>query len=193
VKALRNSKGITMVEIMVSIVILVLLVLVIGVMLTASMRSTTYNEDRHIGDKLAEGLMEKVIEFAGTGANGFGALVPNNFNGAMPNQPAIPAVRQAIPNEPANDRIYNDFNGDGVADWGVGGKRTYVYQMIIDDIPVSGQTGFLKQVTIRIYFADQSNPAQPTVDLRRHRDPGGVSPRRFLSPLSEITTYVSLP
>ena len=177
---------------MVSIVILMMLMLGVGTMLTTSMRSTAYNEDRHVADKLAEGALERVIDFAAQGEANFNSLIENNHQGAIPAQPAIPGVRPAIPAEPPSDRLYNDFDGDGVADWGLGGKNIYVYQMLVEDIPVGGQTGLLKQITIRIYYARQ-NPAQAMVDSARHNNPGGPRPRRYDSPLSEATTYVALP
>ena len=188
----RNNRGFTLVEIMVSVVILVMLMLGVGVMLTTSMRATAYNEDRHVADKLAEGALERIIDFAGQGQAGFNSLVANNHQGAIPAQPAIPGVRPAIPAEPPSDRLYNDFDGDGIADWGLGGKNIYVYQMLVDDIPVGGHTGLLKEITIRIYYARQ-NPAQAMVDTTRHGNPGGRLPRRYNSPISEVTTYIALP
>jgi len=189
---LKNNRGITLIEIMVSVAILLMLILGVGTMLTTSVRATNYNEDRHVADKLAEGLMERIIDFAGQGTANFNSLIANNHQGAIPAQPAIPGVRPAIPAEPPSDRLYNDFDGDGAADWGLGNKNIYVYQMLVDDIPVGGQTGLLKQVTMRIYYAAQ-NPAQPQMDLRKHGNPGGQRPRRYDSPLSEITTYIALP
>ena len=191
-KIVKNEKGLSLIEIMVSIVVLMMLILGVGAMLTTSVRSTAHNEDRHVADKLAEGVLERTIDFATAGGANFAALVANNHQGAISAQPAIPGVRPAIPAEPPSDRLYNDFDGDGVADWGLGGKNIYAYQMLIDDIPVGGQTGLLKQVTIRIYYAGQ-NPAQSTVDLRKHANPGGQRPRRYASPLSEVTTYIALP
>ena len=189
----RDIQGFTLLEIMVSVVILVALMLGVGASLTTSVRATSYNEDRHIADQLAEGLLEGVIDFAAQGATNFSALVPNDFQGSISeNQPAIPGVRPAIPNEPTSDRLYDDFDGDGTVDWGLGGKNIYVYQMIIGDVPVGGATGFLKQVTIRIYYAQQ-NPAAATVDPARHNNPGGQLPRRFSSPLADVTTYIALP
>ncbi len=188
----RNSKGFTLIEIMVSVVILVMLMLGVGAMLTTSMRVTAYNEDRHVADKFAEGLLEKIIDFAAQGEASFNSLIANNHQGAIPAQPAIPGVRPARPAEPPSDRLYNDFDGDGIADWGLGGKNIYVYQMLVDDIPVGGQTGLLKEITIRIYYARQ-NPAQAMVDITRHANPGGPRPRRYNSPISEVTTYIALP
>jgi len=190
--SLRDNKGITLIEIMVSVVILTMLILGVGAMLTTSMRVTSYNEDQHVADKLAEGVMERIIDFTSQGSANFNALIANNHNGAIPAQPAIPGVRPAIPAEPPGNRLSNDFDGDGIADWGLGGKTIYVYQMLVDDIPVGGQTGLLKQVTIRIYYAAQ-NPGQPNVNLRKHRNPGGPRPIKFGSPLSEVTTYIALP
>jgi len=189
---MRNEKGFTLIEVMVSVVILLMLILGVGAMLTTSMRATAYNEDRHVADKLAEGVLERTINFAAQGSTNFAALKENDKPGAIPAQPAIPGVRPAIPAEPPSDRLYNDFDGDGVADWGLGNKNIYVYQMLVKDIPVGGQTGLLKQVTVRIYYAAQ-NPAQPAVDLNKHANPGGPMPRRYTSPLSEITTYIALP
>jgi len=191
-KTQKKNEGFTLIEIMVSIAILMILILGVGSMLTTSVRVTSYNEDRHLADTLAHGVMERIIDFAAQGSNNFNSLVENNRQGAIPAQPAIPGVRPAIPAEPPGDRLDNDFDGDGVADWGLGGKNIYVYQMLVDDIPVGGQTGLLKQVTIRIYYAAQ-NPAQPRVDGRRHRNPGGPMPRRYDSPISEISTLIALP
>jgi len=190
---LGNDRGLTLIEVMVSVAILVMLMLGIGAMLTTSIRVTAYNEERHIADELAQGVMERIVDFAAQGSVNFNSLIANNHPGAIPAQPAIPGVRPAIPAEPPSDRLYNDFDGDGVADWGIGGsKNIYVYQMLIDDIPVGGQTGLLKQLTIRIYYAGQ-NPAQPRVKQNRHRNPGGPMPRRYDSPISELTTYIALP
>jgi len=177
---------------MVSLVILLFLVLGIGAALTVSIRSDTYNQERHLADKLAEGVAERITDFASQGSANFNALRANNFQGAMPAQPAIPGVRPAIPAEPPSDRLSDDFDGDGVADYGMSSKNLFVYQLLIDDIPVGGQTGLLKQITIRIYYADQ-NPAQSGVDLRKHPNPGGQRPRRYGSPLAEISTYIALP
>jgi len=188
----KNDRGLTLVEIVVSLSILVLLILSIGAALTNSIRSDTYNQERHIADQLAHGLSERLIDFAAQGTASFNALIANNFNGTMPTQAAIPGVRPSIVNEPANDRLYNDFDGDGVADFGLGSKNIYVYQMLIDDIPIGGQTGFLKQVTIRIYYANQNaNPAQ--VNQVRHPVAGGTVPRRLGAPISEVSTYISVP
>jgi len=189
---LTNNKGLTLIEIMVSVAILVVLMLGVGMMLTTSMRATVYNEDRHIADKLAEAVLERTIDFAAQGSVSFYALIENNHQGAIPAQPAIPGVRPAIPAEPPSDRLYNDFDGDGVADWGLGSKNLYVYQMLIDDIEVGGRDDLLKQVTIRIYFAAQ-NADDPDVDQTRHPNPGGQRPRRYESPLAEMTTYIALP
>ena len=191
-KAFADDRGITLIETMVSIAILMFLILGVGTMLITSIRATTYNEERHVADKLAQGVMERIVDFARQGSANFNSLVPNNHQGAVPAQPAIPGVRPAIPAEPPSDRLYNDFDGDGVADWGMGSKNIYVYQMLIDDIPVGGQTGLLKQVMIRIYYAGQ-NPAQPQVHGSKHQNSFGPRPRRYESPLSEITTYISLP
>ena len=188
----RNDHGLTLVEIMISVAILMLLILGIGAMLTTSIRANTYNQERHIADKLAQMVMERIIDFAAQGTVNFNSLVENNHQGAIPAQPAIPGVRPAIPAEPPSDRIYDDFDGDGLADYGMGSKNVYVYQMLIDDIPVGGQTGLLKQLTIRVYYADQ-NAGNPGVDLSKHPNPGGQRPRRYGSPLSEICTYISLP
>jgi type II secretory pathway pseudopilin PulG len=189
----QNERGFTLIEVLVSVAILMLIILGIAATLTTSIRADTLNQDRHVADKLAQGVLEKIVDFAAQGSANFSAFIANNFNGAMPNQLAITGVRPAILAEPANDRIYNDFNGDGAADYGIGTKTIYVYQLLIDDISVGGQTGLLKRVTVRIYYADQSNPAQARVDLRKHADPGGAFPRRFGSPLSETCTYVALP
>lgn len=188
----RDDRGLSLIEIMVSIAILSLLVLGIAAMLTVSIRSDTYNQERHLADKLAEGVAERIIDFASQGSANFNALRANNFQGAVPAQPAIPGVRPAIPAEPPSDRLYDDFDGDGVADYGLSSKNMFLYQLLIDDIPVGGQTGLLKQITIRVYYAEQ-NPAQPGVDLRKHPNPGGQRPRRYGSPLAEISTYIALP
>ncbi|GAB4337245.1 MAG: hypothetical protein Kow0099_10550 [Candidatus Abyssubacteria bacterium] len=190
--AMRNERGLTLIEVVISMAILMLLVLGVGAMLTISVRSDTYNQERHIADTQANMVLERIVNFAASGTASFDALIANNFQGAVPAQPAIPGVRPAIPAEPPSDRLYNDFDGDGVADYGFGSKNIYVYQMLIDDIPVGGQTGLLKQITIRIYYADQ-NPGQAAVDLRKHPNPGGLRPRRFGSPLAEVCTYVSRP
>jgi len=191
-RIVRDNRGLTLVEIAVSVSILVLLMVGVGAMLGTSIRADTYNQERHIADRLAQGLMESVLHFAAQGTGNFAILIANNFAGAMPAQAAITGVRPAIPAEPANNRIYDDFNGDGVVDYGQGSKNIYVYQLLIDDIPVGGQTGLLKQVTVRIYYAAQNaGPAQ--VDLTRHADPGGAMPRRFGSPLAESTTYIAQP
>ena len=189
---LTNNKGLTLIEIMVSVAILVVLMLGVGMMLTTSMRATVYNEDRHVADKLAEAVLERTINFASQGSVNFYSLIKNNHQGAIPAQPAIPGVRPAIPAEPPSDRLYDDFDGDGVADWGLGSKNIYVYQMLIDDITVGGRDDLLKEVTIRIYFAAQ-NAGRANVDLTKHPNPGGQRPRRYGSPLSEMTTYIALP
>ena len=188
-----NNRGFTLVEIAVSVAILSLLLVGIAAMLGTSIRADTYNQERHIADRLAQGLAERILDFAAQGAaNNFADLIDNDFAGGMPHQDAIPGLRQAIPNEPANDRIYDDFDGDGVVDYGQGSKNIYVYQMLIDDIQVGTRTDLLKEVTIRIYYAVQNaGPAQ--VDLARHADPGGAMPRRFGSPLAEVCTYISRP
>ncbi len=191
-EAVRSEKGLTLIEVVISILILMFLMLGVGAMLTVSMRADTYNQERHLADTQANMVMERIVNFAASGTASFDALVANNFQGAVPAQPAIPGVRPAIPAEPPSDRLYDDFDGDGATDYGFGSKRVYVYQMLIDDIPVGGQTGLLKQITIRIYYAGQ-NAAQPRVDLRKHPNPGGPRPRRYGSPLAELTTYVARP
>ena len=191
-KRSSNNRGLTLIEIMVSVAILTVLILGVGAMLITSIRATTYNEDRHIADRLAAGLMEKIVDFAAQGSVNFNSLVPNNHQGAIPAQPAIPGVRPAIPAEPPSNRLHNDFDGDGVADFGIGSKNIFAYQLLIDDIPVGGQTGLLKEITIRIYYSNQ-NAGNPGVDSFKHPNPGGALPRRFTSPLAEISTYISVP
>ncbi|RJP18973.1 MAG: hypothetical protein C4520_13560 [Candidatus Abyssobacteria bacterium SURF_5] len=191
-RVVRDERGLTLVEVAVSIVILTLLLLGIGAMLTVSMRSAITNQERHLADSQARMVTERILNFAAMGSANFDALIANNHNGAQPAQPAIPGVRPAIPAEPPNDRLYADFDGDGVADYGIGSKRIFVYQLLIDDIPVGGQTGLLKQITIRIYYADQ-NPAQARVDTRKHRNPGGPMPRHYTPSLAEVCTYISRP
>lgn len=188
-----NNRGLTLLEIMVSIAILMLVMVGLASMLVTSIRADTYNQEKHVAEKLAQMVMERIIDFAAQGTANFNALIANNHPGAIPAQPAIPGVRPAIPAEPPGDRLSNDFNGDGVADYGMGSKNLYVYQLLIDDIPVGGQTGLLKQLTVRIYYANQQNPAQPRVDMRKHRNPGGAVPRRYASPVHEVCTYVALP
>ncbi len=189
----RSNRGLTLIEIVVSVAILMFLVLGVGAMLTTSLRADTYNQDRHIAGNLAAGLTEKIVDYASQGTTQFGNLIQNNFQGAMPGpQQAITGVRPAIAAEPANDRLYNDFDGNGVADFGMSSKSIFVYQLLIDDITVGGATGLLKRITVRIYYANQ-NSVQPAVDPVKHADPGGLLPRRFGSPLSEITTYIAQP
>lgn len=195
-KIARNDRGLTLIEIMVSVAVLMILLLGVGATLTTSIRANTYNQEKHLAERLGQGLMEKIFDFAAQGAGNFAILEANNFQGSMPgSQAAITAVRPAIPAEGATDRIYDDFDGDGVADYGsgIGGsKNIFVYQLLIDDIQVGASTNLLKQVTIRIYYADQV-AGNPGVDLRKHPNPGGNMPRRFGSPLAEITTFISMP
>jgi hypothetical protein len=108
---------------MVSVAILAMLIVGVGSMLTTSIRVTSYNQDRHVADKLAHGVLERIIDFAAQGSDNFESLIENNRPGAIPAQPAIPGVRPAIPAEPPSDRLDNDFDGDGVADWGLGGEK----------------------------------------------------------------------
>jgi type II secretory pathway pseudopilin PulG len=192
IKTMRNESGFTLVEVMVTVALLMILILGIGAMVTVSFRADTYNQERHVADKLAQMVLERLINHAAQGSEFFDDLVENNFNHAVPAQPAIPGVRPAIPAEPPSDRIYADFDGDGVADYGFGSKTIYCYQLLIDDIPVGGQDGLLKLLTLRIYYANQTS-ANPAVDLRKHPNPGGQRPRRFEHPLTEVCTYVALP
>jgi hypothetical protein len=191
---LRNERGLTLIEVVISSVILLMLVLTVGVMLTTSIRSDTYTQERHLADVLAQMIAERNVGFASAGSNFFDALIENDKNGATPAQPAIPGVRPAIPAEPPNDRLYNDFDWDDIPDAGPGSKNIYVYQLLIKDIDVSGphDPALLKRITVRIYYANQ-NSATPAVDLSKHRNAGGPRPRRYESPLAELCTYVHRP
>jgi type II secretory pathway pseudopilin PulG len=191
-EALRDKRGLSLIETVVSLGILMMLLLTVVVMLTTSFRADTRNQERHVAAQLAQRVLERVIDFASQGTASFDALVPNYDQGALPAQPAIPGVRPAIPAEPPGDRISDDFDGDEVSDYGAGTKRIYVYQLLVDDIEVGGQTGLLKEIIVRVYYANQ-NAANPSVDLRRHPNPGGHRPRRYGAPLAEIATYVASP
>lgn len=191
---LRNERGLTLIEVVISAAILLSVVLTVGVMLTTSIRSDTYNQERHLAGTLAQMVMERNIGFVSMGSAFFDALLENDHNGAVPAQPAIPGVRPAIPAQPPSDRLYDDFDWDDIPDSGPGAKNIYVYQLLIKDIPVSGQTSpaLLKQITVRIYYANQHS-ATPAVDPARHANPGGPMPRRYGSPLVELCTYVHRP
>ncbi|MBI5118895.1 prepilin-type N-terminal cleavage/methylation domain-containing protein [Candidatus Poribacteria bacterium] len=204
-ETIRNNRGLSLIEVAVSMVILVLLMTGIAAMLTVSIRADTGSQERHIADKLAQQVLERTIDFGkqgGTPPNDvFSQLIDNTRPGAIPAQPAIPGVRPAIPAIPPSDHISDDFDGDGVTDRGMAGSKTiYVYQLLINNVAVGGVGGgdnddtttLLKEITVRVYYADQ-NSAQPQVDQQRHRNPGGQRPRRYDSPLAEITTYLARP
>ncbi len=101
----QNDRGFTLIEVVVSIAVLTLIILGIGAVLTTTIRADTRNQERHLADKLAQGVIERIVDFASQGSANFNALVANNFQGAVPAQPAIPGVRPAIPAEPPSDRF----------------------------------------------------------------------------------------
>jgi hypothetical protein len=67
-----------------------------------------------------------------------------------------------------------------------------VYQLLVKDIWVVDGVCLLKQINVRIYYANQT-AAEPRVDLARHPSPGGPRPRRYGSPLAEVCTYINRP
>jgi type II secretory pathway pseudopilin PulG len=193
-QTLRNERGLTLLEVVVSMVILMLLILGVGAMLTTTIRADTYTQERHIAGVLAQMIQERCIRSAAMGTVSFEQLQENDFPGAIPAKPAIPGVRPAIPAEPSGDRLFNDFDwdDDGTPDFGPGSKNIYVYQLLVKDIWVVDGVCLLKQINVRIYYANQT-AAEPRVDLARHPSPGGPRPRRYGSPLAEVCTYINRP
>lgn len=203
-RARSSQLGFTAIEAAVSATMLAIVVLSVACLLIYESKVSVKNEDWIAAEKLGLRQMEVIRRFASAGVHNFESLVANNLNSAIPVQPAIPGARPTIPAEPAGDRLIHDFDGDGVADWGGTGKLSYVYQLLIDEIPAGNpyvgdvdadgtDEALLKRVMIRLYYADNSNPAEARVDTGRHPDPGGAAPRRYASPLVELTTYISAP
>lgn len=147
---LKNSRGFTLLEVMVAIIILSIALISLSGLLTKSMRSTTFGKNTTIADNLAR---EKMEELKMQSILNFNTVV------VLPCAPADPEIVDCV----AGSNPLTGANPDRVEAYGtITSYPTFMREVFItDDIAPPNTT--IKDVAVRVIWLDGAGSTHPTL------------------------------